>query len=189
MDETGFEELYAATWRQILGYALRRTADREDAADIVAEVFTVAWRRRADIPPEPEARLWLFGVARYALANQHRGELRRTKLAGALRVALADVPDDPVDVMLSRQETASVLAGLGELPDIERELVTLVAWDGLTPSGAAAVVGISAAAARVRLHRARKRLKRLSEEPAQRAGRSGHVIVDGHLPVPVKESS
>ena len=50
MESTSFETLYAETWRDILGYALRRTAGPEDAADILAEVFTVAWRRRADIP-------------------------------------------------------------------------------------------------------------------------------------------
>lgn len=189
MDRTSFEGLYAATWREILGYALRRTTDREDAADIVAEVFMVAWRRRADIPPGPGGRLWLYGVARFALANQRRGDLRRSHLAAALREAIQPAAADPATVVLARHDVEAVLVALRALSEIERELLTLTAWDGLSPAEAAAVLGLNAAAARVRLHRARNRLKRLLDQRLQQSQRSGHVRSDGRLPVPVEESS
>ena len=58
-----FEALYAAEGRRVLAYALRRTAQPADAADVLAEVFLVAWRRLDDVPAGAEARLWLYGVA------------------------------------------------------------------------------------------------------------------------------
>src|ERR1700753_2519155 len=89
-----FESVYAASQAAILGYALRRTASPDDAADILAETFLVAWRRLDDLPDGEDARLWLYGVARRVLANYYRGERRRTALAGRLReeVAAAYVP-------------------------------------------------------------------------------------------------
>ena len=59
-----FEALYATEGRRVLAYALRRTAQPADAADVLAEVFLVAWRRLDDVPAGAEARLWLYGVAR-----------------------------------------------------------------------------------------------------------------------------
>ncbi|MFI0352965.1 RNA polymerase sigma factor [Actinomadura sp. 9N407] len=79
-----FEDIYASNRARILGYALRRTADPQDAADVLAETFLTAWRRLDDVPPDGQARLWLYGVARRVLANHHRGERRRTTLAADL---------------------------------------------------------------------------------------------------------
>ena len=59
-----FEAVYAAYRTPVLGYALRRTLSPDDAADILAETFLVAWRKLDQIPSGPDARLWLFGVTR-----------------------------------------------------------------------------------------------------------------------------
>ena len=147
-------KLYAAHGREVLAYALRRARTPEDGADAVAETFLVAWRRLRDVPAEPESRLWLYGVARRALANQRRGADRQDRLAERLRaearVALEATP--PQD----RNET--VLTALAALSPDDRELLLLIGWEELTPVEAARVLGISAVAARVRLHRARRRL-------------------------------
>ena len=74
-------ERYAA---DIAAYALRRSA-AADAADVVADTFLVAWRRRGDIPAEPKTLPWLYGVARRVLANQRRSRNRRTRLHDRLR--------------------------------------------------------------------------------------------------------
>ncbi|GIM90648.1 RNA polymerase sigma factor [Paractinoplanes toevensis] len=185
MERTRFEALHAETWRDILGYALRRTGNPEDAADVVAEVFMVAWRRRADVPAGPAARPWLYGVARLVLANQRRGDLRRGLLATALRDAVRSAPPDPATVALARHDAQTVRAGLRALPEIDRELLTLTAWDGLSPAEAAAALGLNAVTARVRLHRARNRLRKLLQQPEG----SGHVRSDGRSPVPVEETS
>ena len=82
--EDRFGRLYGEHGRALLAYALRRTSDAQDAADLVADVFLVAWRRLDDVPPGEGGRLWLYGVARHALANQQRSERRRVRLAERL---------------------------------------------------------------------------------------------------------
>src|SRR4051812_33061810 len=83
-----FSRLFGDTERELLAYVLRRVDRAEDGADVVAETFLVAWRRLDSVPPGDEARLWLYGVARRQLANQRRGQLRRSRLADRLRAEL-----------------------------------------------------------------------------------------------------
>jgi RNA polymerase sigma-70 factor (ECF subfamily) len=152
-----FRRLFAANERELLAYVLRRVDRAEDAADVVAETFLVAWRRLDDLPPGDEARLWLYGVARRQLANQRRGQLRRSRLADRLRaelpaaVARARSPED--------HRVAAVRAALARLDEEDREILRLTSWEGLTPSEIAAVMGLPGVTVRSRLHRARKRLR------------------------------
>jgi RNA polymerase sigma-70 factor (ECF subfamily) len=67
----GFETFYNAHYLRISGYVRRRVPEHE-AADVIAQVFTVAWRRFEQVPPPPEDRLWLFGVARHSVADYRR---------------------------------------------------------------------------------------------------------------------
>jgi RNA polymerase sigma-70 factor (ECF subfamily) len=156
-----FSQLYRTQARAILAYALRREADRENAADVVAETFLVAWRRLGEVPPGEEARLWLYAVAHLVLANQHRAERRRTslgqRLVESLRTELATHA-------APAGEAPGILRAIGKLRPEDRELLLLVSWEELSPSEAAKVLGISALAARSRLHRARRRLRGLLEE-------------------------
>lgn len=156
-----FGRLYREHGRAILAYALRRVGDPEDAADLVAETFLIAWRRLGDVPTGDGARLWLYAVARRVVANQHRTEQRRTRLgerlAESLRTELATHP-------APSGETAEVLRAMSELSDEDRELLLLVSWEELTPGEAARVLGISSLATRSRLHRARRRLRTLLEQ-------------------------
>ncbi len=156
-----FGRLYRDQGRAILAYALRRVEDPEDAADVVAETFLVAWRRLDEVPNDAGARLWLFGVARRVIANGHRAERRRTRLgerlAESLRTELATQP-------APAGEAAEVLRAMGDLGDDDRELLLLVSWEELSPGEAAKVLGISSLAARSRLHRARRRLRTLLEQ-------------------------
>jgi RNA polymerase sigma-70 factor (ECF subfamily) len=168
--EARFRKLYADHGREILAYALRRVHDPEDAADVLAETFLVAWRRSADIPAGPQARLWLYGVARRTLANHRRGELRRTRLNERLRAELDDAISDwaPPD-----DGAGEALAALGRLDPRDRELLRLTAWEELSPRQAATVLGLSAVAARSRLHRARRRLRRELENSGPDLQRQG----------------
>src|SRR6188472_1163219 len=156
-----FGRLYREQGRAILAYALRRAGDPEDAADVVAETFLVAWRRLGEVPNGEEARLWLYAVARRALANQHRAARRRTRLgerlAESLRTELATHPTPSA-------EAADVLRAMAGLSDGDRELLLLVSWEELSPGEAAKVLEVSSLAARSRLHRARRRLRDLLEE-------------------------
>ncbi|GAA4911702.1 RNA polymerase sigma-70 factor (ECF subfamily) [Nonomuraea thailandensis] len=159
--ERRFEELYASSYRPLLGYALRRCPDLDDAADVVAETFMVAWRRIEAVPQGDEARLWLFGVARKVLANHRRGERRHEQRTAALRAQLAASP-------LAAEPPGEELSRLGQvfraLPEADRELLALVAWERLSPGEIAKVLGTSANVVRVRLYRARRRFaRRLTE--------------------------
>jgi RNA polymerase sigma-70 factor (ECF subfamily) len=87
--EARFSRLYRDHEREILRYALRRSPEPQDAADVVAETFLVAWRRLGEVPAGGEARLWLYATARRVLANHKRGSVRRTRLAERLRESCA----------------------------------------------------------------------------------------------------
>ena len=153
--ESRFCRLYEEYRRTVLAYAVRRTSDPADAADVVADTFLVAWRRVSEIPAGDDARLWLYGVARRTLANRRRGERRRERLAARLR------QDLPAAVAAVAPPTSGgpVIAALEALSDEDREVLLLKAWEELEPAEIASVLGISRVAARSRLHRARSRLQ------------------------------
>jgi RNA polymerase sigma-70 factor (ECF subfamily) len=155
--ERRFITLYDGCYRKVLGYALTH-AEQGAAEDITSETFLIAWRRLRDVP-EP-ALPWLLGVARNLLYKQYDAGRRRQALA--VRVAAMTTPDDLAswDVAEHIIERESALAAIATLTERELETLALVTWHGLDPRDAAKVVGCSAAAFFVRLHRARKRLAR-----------------------------
>ena len=152
--EERFTALFEATRLPLLAYAVRRVADPADAADVVAETYLVAWRRLDDVPAGADARPWLFGVARRVLANYHRGERRRVALADRLRDSLTTALV-PAEVTESQ---SCVVAAMEQLSEDDREILRLVAWEDLARDEIAHVMGLSRAAVRLRLHRARRRL-------------------------------
>ncbi|MEV7808107.1 RNA polymerase sigma factor [Microbispora sp. NPDC088329] len=151
-----FEEIYMAHYVDLLGYVRRRTETPEDAADALAETFATAWRRIGDVPAGSSARLWLYGVARRVLANGRRAETRRSALVERLGAELGqrDEHDRPPD----HEDLDAVRAAFGRLGRDDREVLALVSWEGLGSAEIATVLGCSRGAARLRLHRARKRL-------------------------------
>ncbi|HLG68470.1 MAG TPA: RNA polymerase sigma factor [Acidimicrobiales bacterium] len=164
---TRFRQLYADNYRPLVGYARRRTASADDAADVVAETFLVAWQR-IDAVPVADARPWLFGVARHVIANHSRGARRRHRLAERLRYELTPVVDDgPADPSNGLAEEA-----LGRLAEADREVLRLAAWEGLSPSEMAVVLGCGSGAARVRLVRARRRFAKVFAELADGSARA-----------------
>lgn len=154
--EETFRGLFARHYGAVYGYAARRIG-RDDAADAASDVFTVAWRRIRSVPDEPETLPWLYGVARKVVANHRRTQDRRDRLE-AKAMAQTDrafQPPEPV---------TDLDAALEQLRDEDREVLMLVAWEGLGPRGLASALGCSTNAATVRLHRARKRLSAVWEE-------------------------
>lgn len=156
-----FGRLYREQARAILAYALRRVENPEDASDVVAETFLVAWRRLDEVPIGRAERLWLFAVARRVTANIRRAEGRRTRLSERLAETLPAELANPPEPDGRAAEVLRAMAGLGSE---ERELLLLVTWDELSPGEAAKVLGLSQIATRSRLHRARRRLRALLEE-------------------------
>jgi RNA polymerase sigma-70 factor (ECF subfamily) len=149
-----FEALFQQQYDRVLAYALCR-AERDQALDAASETFLVAWRRLGDVPAEPLP--WLLGVARRVLATQRRAAGRQANLAGRLAAVPPPVGRDPGDEVAA---SVAVRAALGRLGDADRELLMLLAWDGLTTRQAAESLGCSIPAVSIRLHRARRRLER-----------------------------
>lgn len=164
------DEAFSAAFRQhypaVLAFARRRIGDTE-AEDVAAEVFTIAWRRWADVPED--ARPWLFGIAKNVMNGQARGIRRRGRLGERVRLQPpAEVPDHSDDVAAG----LDLRAAWSQLSEGDREVIALVAWDGLSGEQAAEVLAISRTACAARLSRARKRLRRQvakRERPADTA--------------------
>ena len=139
----------------LLAYFQRRVSQREDAADLLGEALTIAWRRRASCPDDTtRARMWLFTIGRNVLANHHRSSRRTEDLVRRLREQLATAPTPEVDGLSPAVEDAmeSLTADL-------RELVRLVHWEGFGVAEAGQVLGVGASTARSRYATARERLR------------------------------
>jgi RNA polymerase sigma factor (sigma-70 family) len=162
-----FGALFDAHFRDLWRFARRRTG-ADDADDVTAQVFAIAWRRRHDLPDDTEVRLWLFGVARRVLANQRRSDARQDRLRR--RLAVSDEGDHDGAPDVSDGELGSVFGGLS---DDDRAVVTMRCWDGLTVGEIAVVLGCSPNAVSIRLHRVRRRIA------ARLAAKD--LAVDGHV--------
>lgn len=135
----------------LLRYFRRRARPQEEAADLLADLFLTAWRKRRAIPDNAEeARMWLYGAAHNTLRNWVRGRRRHDEKALRLREELRATN--------SAQDLAEVRAAIERLPANQAELVRLVHWEGLSIVEAARVLSVSESTARGRYQRARKRL-------------------------------
>lgn len=156
-----FEGVVGRVYEPLQRFLLRRT-DPATAEDVLGDVLLVLWRRLDDVPagdPLP----WAYGVARGCLGNARRSAARQERLAE--RIARERPEDRDGD-----QRLAEALEALSEA---DRELLRLWAWEQLPPREIAVVLGVSANAVAIRLHRAKKRLKAALE-----TGKDGHAA--GH---------
>jgi RNA polymerase sigma-70 factor (ECF subfamily) len=150
----------------VTAYARRRGS--RDADAIAAETMTVAWRRLAHVP-EDDPRPWLYATARNLL-------LAEARRSGPTAGAHAE-PAEPAPELL--EIDPELWSALRSLPLLDREALLLVAWEDLTPTQAAQALGINPTAFRVRLLRARRRLRAALEEPDVRPARVAHLDVEG----------
>jgi RNA polymerase sigma-70 factor (ECF subfamily) len=176
-----FERCFREHYADVLAFALRRIAGRQTAEDIAAETFAVAWRRRDRIPDPPLP--WMYGIAVKVIANQRRSLRRR----GALEERLASEaevagPQSDLDEALHQRTTFAT--AFRHLSDSEREVLSLVVWEGLEPREAAVALDCSYAAFRVRFHRARRKLEK-------QLAAAGHLLPDScrtAAPEPAEEA-
>lgn len=151
-DVERFRAIYEENYRRLVGYALRRTSNNDEAADVVAEAFLIAWRNLERVPQDETARLWLYATARRVLANQRRSQQRRERLAERIAFEIDATPRPPAE-----GDLATVAEALGSLSDEERSLLGMVGWEGLHPAEIAEILGCSVGAVRLRTFRARRR--------------------------------
>ena len=155
-----FSGLYEETYGLVFRYFRRRDVSIEDARDLASEVFTVAWRRWDEVPTSEGALPWLYRCADFHLRNfrrKHRDALATSEEPSRNHA------DHANEVQLV-DELQVVRAGLSTLSSADREILTLTAWEGLSLTEAASVLGCKTNAAGVRLHRARRRLRQAMEK-------------------------
>lgn len=157
-DEQWFKTLWREHAGEVWAFAARRVPT-EDADDVVAETFLVAWRRRDERGGKP----WLLAVARNVIGTRYRTRDRQGRLLARLASIPVSFGLDPAGG-LGIDEALS--GGLKQLAPEELEAILLVGWDDLTPKDAATVAGCSRSAMRMRLLRARRKLALVVAESA-----------------------
>jgi len=162
-----FDALYEAYSADVVAYCTWRADSPSDAQDAVADVFLTAWRRLDDLPGGDAARVWLYATARRTLANQRRSRRRRAALAERLSLAASthEPSSDPGEYL--------VREALRRLGPLDREVLLLSEWEGLSPAQIASVLRCPKVTVRSRLHRARRRFRSAFERlaAAERAER------------------
>jgi RNA polymerase sigma-70 factor (ECF subfamily) len=182
-----FRDIYEECYPRVLAYATSLVG-RQVGEDITSETFTVAWRRVRDIPRPPLP--WLLGVARNLVRELRRRDAHQYALAAAEaqqigRGARGETGDVAADVT----ERDAALQALASLSEADRELLTLIAWHGLSARQAARVLGCTTATLTVRLHRARRRLEK-ALDPAHPAPPAPAASVrNTHSAAPVPPAS
>ena len=151
-DDESFRTAFGRHYGDITRYAMRRSA-ASDVDGVVAEVFVIAWKHWQRRPSlDAEILPWLYGISRNVVRNHHRA-LRR-------RAAIALVANQPtvLEPELSTPPTW-ILNALANLAPNDQEVLRLHAWEGLSGRELALALRTNETAARVRLYRARKRLR------------------------------
>jgi RNA polymerase sigma-70 factor (ECF subfamily) len=152
--EARFREMFESTYPVVVRYARHRGFSGQDVEDLVAATYEVAWRRFEQVPAGREALPWLLTVTLNHARNRRRKLSRDRQLVQ--RLTPPEHPLAPTDQ--APYDWTEIRRALDRLTAADRELMLLVAWDGLGPAEAGAVLGLTPAAARTRLHRARARL-------------------------------
>ncbi|MGY5123728.1 RNA polymerase sigma factor [Streptomyces nigrescens] len=156
--DDAFAEAYRAHYWAVSRFVARRLDGQAlEVEEVVAEVFSIAWRRRAELPEAPLP--WLYGVARNCLANTVRGMGRYRRLLHRLGNHEAAHRRQTVDSPDAERPGSWVHEALARLSPADQEVLRLTAWEELTIEELAVTLGCGQSAAAMRLHRARGRLR------------------------------
>lgn len=160
-----FEDVYRANVVVVTAFFARRSADPQTVADLTSDTFVRAITSFGTFDPtRGSPRSWLFGIAQRVFARHceaaSRGRDTELRLAGH-----RDLDTDETAELVARIDAEragrDLIAALAELPAVDREVVDLVDLAGLTPKEAAAALGVSPGALRVRLFRTRAKLRKI----------------------------
>jgi RNA polymerase sigma-70 factor (ECF subfamily) len=162
-DRSAFDELVRRTYVDTYTLALRLTANEEDARDVVQEAYLRAWKGIRRFRGDAQFTTWMYRIT----ANTAYTIVKRRRRN---RVETLDDVDEPAELRVeARPEEAAesaellddIAVALGELAPKLRAIVILKDVYGLSHEEIAGELGISVAAAKVRLHRGRKKLRDL----------------------------
>jgi RNA polymerase sigma-70 factor (ECF subfamily) len=164
-----FERHHAAVWR-----FLARRGGRERADEIAGDVFVTAFacRDRFD-PGRGSVEAWLYGIASNRLRTRLRSDARAARAfrrAAAEQLVEVAPVDGAGDALDDRRRLGEVLSALARMSAVDREIITLFAWERLSYEEIASVVGVEVGTVRSRLSRARSRLRELVSPAGEARG-------------------
>jgi len=158
-----FEAVYRAEAQRITAFFARRSSDPQTVADLTADTFVEAMTSFATFDPaKGTVRGWLFAIARRVFAQSLEKATRREDAArrhAGRRVLDVDEADELVRRIDAERAGQPLMDRLRALPPLDQTVIELVDLAGLTPKEAATAVGVSSGALRIRLFRARARLR------------------------------
>jgi RNA polymerase sigma-70 factor (ECF subfamily) len=166
-DPEAMGEIYDRYADRVYNFCFRRTASWSVAEDAMAATFLEVWRIRGRVATyDGELLPWLYGVAHNVCRNSLRGQRRQTALRAKLdevdgHASVADPADEVAGRVDDERRMAALVRAVAQLGERDREVLMLVAWDGLTYQQAGEVLGIPVGTVRSRLSRSRGRLSEL----------------------------
>lgn len=157
-----FRRLFDEHYDAIARYCLRRLP-REDANDAAAQVFVVAWRKIEKMPDGPGALPWLYRIAHFEVSTIRRTGRRATALRARLTGLAPTYAQSPDGVVVRRAEHEAVIRALAKLSPSDRDIILLRSYEELSTKQIAVVLGCSPEAAKKRLTRALRRLRKTAD--------------------------
>ena len=168
-DERAFGELVELTHRRVFSLALRLVGNRFDAEDVAQEAYLRMFRGLSGFREEAKFETWMYRIVTNSAINLLRRRGRQGELlSDDSMMETVVAPDAPAEQTADRDELAR---SLDTLPAGQRAVVILKDVYGLSCREIGAELGIGEGAVKVRLHRARKRLKETIQQQA--GGRGG----------------
>ncbi len=158
-DPRSFEEVVRRTHRQVYTQALRLVGDRKDAEDVAQDAYLRVFRALKGFRGDAQFETWLYRI----VANAAMSHLRRKRRFGDVLAESEDAPFPEVPSAARTDDQAvdrqALEQALGALPVSLRTVVVLKDVYGLSCQEIGDQIGVSEGAVKVRLHRARRRLK------------------------------
>lgn len=154
-----FDRLYDDTFQDVLAYCRRRAPSPEDADEAAAETYLIAWRKFAEVEATAKPVAWLLAVARRVLLNQQRSNARRGRLVDRIRQHPQALTVDTSKPVEGSAVVVAVLKSLDSLEPLDKEIVTLAAFERLSYEEIGMVVNKRSKTVKSRLYRARKQLR------------------------------
>jgi RNA polymerase sigma factor (sigma-70 family) len=163
-DPDAFAVFFRRHQHVVTRFALTRARDADEVADVVSETFLAALRGAGRYEAEhPHAVPWLLGIAINVVLRRERSARRRLRLRARVAGTTPRYTGAEADAIAQAVDAArrgpALAAALATLPARERAVLELVAYADLSPGEAAVALGISSNAARLRLSRARARMR------------------------------
>lgn len=166
-DAAAFDEVHSALNGRLFGFLARLSRSRDVAEDLLDETWLRLVRHAHRLDSDTRLAPWLFTVARNLYVSYCRSRSLEESTAGIGLWPVSSPPPSPFEAAAASQLARRVEAALASLPAATREVLLLVGVEGMTPSEAAGVCGVSPETMRQRLSRARALLAaRLDEATA-----------------------